>query len=101
MSIEEYTFEDKDGRESLFTTQDADEARKYAAEHKLKWIANVYVFADSELVYDYTEPEEPTEPAPGDSDAWYCEDCGELIDSATRGCETTDCPSFGRNPRPA
>ena len=44
---------------------------------------------------------EEAEPAPGDSDAWYCEDCGELIDSATRGCETQHCPSFGRNPRPA
>lgn len=54
MTIEVYSFENKEGVPHDFTTQDADQARVYAQENGLKWIANIYEFSDSELVEDYT-----------------------------------------------
>ena len=54
MDIEIFSFEDKDGNESGFTTFDAGEAMQYAEKNKLKCIANVFEFSDSELVEDFT-----------------------------------------------
>lgn len=53
-NVEVYTFENADGTEDGFTTTDAVEAREYAKANGLKWIANIYEWADSELVRDYT-----------------------------------------------
>jgi len=54
MDVEVYTFEDADGVESGWHTMDAQEARDYARERGLKWIANRFEFTDSELVEDNT-----------------------------------------------
>lgn len=54
MDIELYSFKDENGNESSFTTQDSDEAREYAKENNLKWIANIFEFSGSELVEDFT-----------------------------------------------
>ena len=54
MGIRVYTFEQKDGTKPEFTTQDPNEAKKYAQDNGLKMIANDYEFSDSELVEDYT-----------------------------------------------
>ena len=56
MSIEVYTLEDKDGHPVCdgWSTQDKDEARQAAQDHKACLIANIYTFSDSELVDDYT-----------------------------------------------
>jgi len=59
MDIEVYTFEDADGDAfGSWTTQDISEARHYAIRHRLRIIANVYEWTDSELVEDYTEKDE-------------------------------------------
>jgi hypothetical protein len=53
-SIEVYTFEDKDGAEQGYVTQDIEEARRYARRYQLRLIANEYEWSDSELVEDHT-----------------------------------------------
>ena len=57
MKIEVYSFEDKEGLDQGFTTQDPEEAKEHAQKYSLKWIANIFEFADSELVEDYTSQE--------------------------------------------
>jgi hypothetical protein len=54
MTIEIYTFEDKDGREFDWSTMSAEEAKEYAQKHSLRMIANTFSFEDSEPVEDYT-----------------------------------------------
>lgn len=57
--VEVYTFEDADGVEQTFTTQDAEEAKEYAREHGYRAVRNVYEFADSETLCDFTgQPQE-------------------------------------------
>jgi hypothetical protein len=56
MTIEVYTFEEYDGSPTGFQTTDISEARKYARDNKLRLIANIYEFSDSELIEDNTEP---------------------------------------------
>jgi len=53
-NIEVYTFEDKEGNESDYSTQDYQEAEEYAKEYGYMIIANIYEWQDSELVKDYT-----------------------------------------------
>lgn len=56
--IEVYAFENADGESATdWTTQDIDEAKTYAREHKFKLIARIYEYADSELVEDNTDEE--------------------------------------------
>lgn len=56
-SITVYSFEDKDGNEfGSFTTQDYEEAKRYAAEGRLKVIANEYEWSESFPLEDYTPP---------------------------------------------
>lgn len=57
MKVEIYSFEAKDGSRQDFTTMDPDEARRFASDNHLIWIANIFEFADSELVEDYSEYE--------------------------------------------
>ena len=56
MNIEVYTFEDANGDpfNETWSTQDIEEARRYAKEHQLKIIARIYEYADSEVVEDHT-----------------------------------------------
>lgn len=54
MTIEVYTFEtDGDAPASDYRTQDINEARQYARQHRFSLIANQYEWADSELLEDY------------------------------------------------
>lgn len=57
MQIEVYTFEDANGTEQGFKTQDIEEARRYARTYHLRLIANTLEWADSELVEDNTQKE--------------------------------------------
>jgi hypothetical protein len=59
--IEQYVFEDADGQESTWTTFCPTKAKDYAREHGLKCIAVTYEFVDSELVWDFTQQEDPTD----------------------------------------
>lgn len=55
MTIEVYAFEDREGNSvTEWTTQDIDEARAYAREHRCRLIARQFEYADSELVEDYS-----------------------------------------------
>jgi hypothetical protein len=60
-SVEIYSFEDRDGVESTFTTRVIAEAKRFARENNLKLIANVFEFADSELVEDNTKADDRDE----------------------------------------
>lgn len=54
--VEVYTFEDAAGNEfGSYTTQDIREAREYARKYRLRIIARIFEYADSELVEDYTK----------------------------------------------
>lgn len=55
MTITVYSFEDKNGLDMGWTTQDYREAKQHAQEFRLRVIANEFEFADSELVDDFTE----------------------------------------------
>lgn len=85
-----YTFEDADGREyGTFTTQDYAEAKGYAAEQKLRLIANEYEWSEAVPVTgdDYTE-----------SAAAVCRVCGEVCHTAADGTHrhgTEDEPQEG------
>jgi hypothetical protein len=61
VSIERYTFEDSEGREDGYSTMDMGEARDYARAGRLRLIAHVYEWADSEVVEDYTQAESADE----------------------------------------
>jgi hypothetical protein len=53
MSIEVYAFEDKDGNEDgTFTTRDIEEAKRHARKDRLRMMARVFEYTDSELVED-------------------------------------------------
>ena len=54
--IEVYTFEDKDGKpfNDSWSTMNPDEAKEYAMEHRLRVIALIFTFSDSELAWDFT-----------------------------------------------
>ena len=54
MTVTVYTFEDEDGSEQVWTTQNPVEARDYARLNQLKMIANEYEYSDSEVVEDFT-----------------------------------------------
>ena len=55
MQVEVYVFEDAAGCESGWTTQDPVEAREYAEKYRLKCIARIFEYSDSELVEDFTK----------------------------------------------
>jgi hypothetical protein len=61
MPLHLYTFEEKDGTESSFSTQNFEEASTFAQKYRMKLIDNTYEFEDSELVEDYTLTDEDTE----------------------------------------
>lgn len=64
MRLEVYVFEDADGNEfGTFTTQNIEEAKQYARGNKLRIIARVFEYADSEMVEDYTEKDKEDEDA--------------------------------------
>ena len=69
-TIDVYTFEDADGNEPFgFSTQDFAEARRFAAENRLRVICNQYEFADSYEVDDFTGSDEgDSEDEPEDSE---------------------------------
>lgn len=59
MEVLVYTFEDAEGSEfGSYSTQKYQEAVEYAMKGKLKVICNVFEFADSYMVDDFTEKEE-------------------------------------------
>jgi hypothetical protein len=53
MTIEVYSFEDADGTEQGYTTQDYSEAKRYAQEYRLLIIANTFEWSEAEPVDDY------------------------------------------------
>lgn len=55
MNIERYVFEDKDGNRDEFTTFDAKEAKEYAYDNEMLWLAETYEFSDSEIVKDFRD----------------------------------------------
>ena len=59
MSLFVYTFEEADGTESTWSTQDPREAQDHGRKHGLAVIANEYEWADSEIAWDF-RPEEET-----------------------------------------
>lgn len=61
-AIEVYTFEDREGHEQSFTTQNPTEAAAHGERHGLRVISNRYEFSDSELAWDYTEAKGNAEP---------------------------------------
>jgi hypothetical protein len=52
-TITVYTFEDEEGREQLFETQDVQEAKEYARENHLIAIANEYEWSEAIPVPDW------------------------------------------------
>lgn len=50
-----YTFENEQGVEQTFTTQNPIEAREHGKLYGFKVIANEFEFADSDLAWDFTE----------------------------------------------
>lgn len=58
MDIAVYTFEDRDGNEQGWQTQDYHEAETWASKNAMRVIENTYEWADSELVDDFTGGEE-------------------------------------------
>ena len=62
-TIEVYTFEDADGAEQLWTTQDATEAEEYARKWGYRVICHEFAWADS-----YPVPEWDYTPKTGDDD---------------------------------
>ena len=58
MTITVYTFEDTEGAESTFITQNAAEAREHAREYDLLCYANEFEFADRELAWDFRKTSE-------------------------------------------
>lgn len=68
MSIEVYTFESADNTPfGSYSTQNISDAREYARKAKLRLIANTYTFEDSELIEDYTETDDDTDPEADES----------------------------------
>lgn len=57
-----YSFEDRDGVESSFITYSISEAREFAARNRLRLIAHMYEWIDSELIEDYTGNAEDYQP---------------------------------------
>jgi len=54
-----YSFEDTNSEsDGTYTTQNFRKAEKYAARYRLRLIANIYVWDDSEVVLDFTDREE-------------------------------------------
>lgn len=53
-SIELYTFENASGVEDSFTTHNPKEAEERAIKYGLRVIAQIYEWADSEVVWDFT-----------------------------------------------
>jgi hypothetical protein len=69
MDIEVYTFEDADGAEQGYTTNDIAEAKRFARHHRLRLIANTFEWTDSELLEDNTpntEDSDDDDPQPRD-----------------------------------
>ena len=56
--MEVHAFEDAAGAPHAFTTTDAAEAREYAQRNGLRWLAHGYEFVGTDLVQDFTDPEE-------------------------------------------
>jgi len=49
-----YSFEDRDGNEESFQTQDHDEAKRFAEKYKLKMLCNTFKWSERETVLDFT-----------------------------------------------
>lgn len=55
MTISVYCFEDAEGNEfGSFNTQNYEEAKRFASENRLRIVARVFEFADSEYLDDFT-----------------------------------------------
>ncbi len=55
MTISVYGFEDADGNEfGSFTTQNYEEAKRYASANSLRIVARHFEFSDTEYLDDYT-----------------------------------------------
>ena len=55
MALTLYSFEDADGNEyGTWTTQNYDEAKKYAARYRLRIIGNEYEWSEAVPLDDYT-----------------------------------------------
>lgn len=52
--MEVYTFENADGVSDNYSTQNPTEARERGERYGLRVIANIYEWADSEMVWDFT-----------------------------------------------
>lgn len=59
-TISVYTFEDADGNEQEYSTQNSIEAKEYASKYNLRVVDNEYEWSDSSLVaeWDFTEKPE-------------------------------------------
>ena len=54
-----YSFENAEGEEDgTFTTFNADAAKERGQRYNLRVIAQTYVYDDSEVAWDFTEPED-------------------------------------------
>jgi hypothetical protein len=53
-TITVYTFEDEQGAEQVFTTQNPIEAREHGKLYGYKVMANEFEFSDSEVAWDFT-----------------------------------------------
>lgn len=53
-----YTFEDADGAEDTYTTQDPTEARERGQRYGLRVLANVYEWTEAPVAWDFTASEE-------------------------------------------
>jgi hypothetical protein len=60
VTIDVYCFEDGEGNEfGCFTTQNYDEAKQFASEHKLRIICRHFEYSDWEPLDDYTHTSSP------------------------------------------
>jgi hypothetical protein len=72
-TITVYTFRDADNQEyGTYSTQDYAAAKAYAAEYRLRIIANEFEWADSEDLDDYTGTADEDAPA-------SCVGCGGIL----------------------
>lgn len=83
-SISLYSFEDADGVEPSFTTQDFREAQRYARENNLKLIDNTFEWADSEVVEDntgdeYSSDDDEDGDDEDEDESERCKNCGEPV----------------------
>jgi hypothetical protein len=54
VALEVYSFENREGDATGFTTMNFNEAQEYARQHNLRLIVNEYEWADSFMIEDHT-----------------------------------------------